>query len=82
MRNERLLQRITIDPKVCFGKPCIRKHTFWVSLVLDLLAQGASTAQILEEYPQLEEADILACLAYGAELAREHFVEVPIETNP
>jgi uncharacterized protein (DUF433 family) len=82
MRNERLLQRITIDPRVCFGKPCIRGHRIWVSLVLDLLAQGASTAQILEEYPQLEEADILACLAYGAELAREHFVEVPFETNP
>lgn len=82
MRNEQLLQRITIDPRVCFGKPCIRGHRIWVSLVLDLLAQGANTAQILEEYPQLEEADILACLAYGAELAREHFVEVPIDTNP
>ena len=78
MRNEELLQRITIDANVCFGKPCIRGHRIWVSLVLDLLAQGATPAQILEDYPQLEEADIMACLAYGAEMARERFFEVPI----
>jgi uncharacterized protein (DUF433 family) len=78
MRNEELLQRITIDANVCFGKPCIRGHRIWVSLVLDFLAQGATPAQILEDYPQLEEADIMACLAYGAEMARERFVEVPI----
>jgi uncharacterized protein (DUF433 family) len=81
MTNEELLQRITIDPKVCFGRPCIRGHRIWVSLVLDLLAQGASRAQILQDYPQLEEADIMACLAYGAEMARERFVEVPIEAK-
>ena len=81
MTNEVLLRRITIDPKVCFGKPCIRGHRIWVSLVLDFLAQGASRAEILEDYPQLEEADIMACLAYGAEMARERFVEVPIEAK-
>jgi uncharacterized protein (DUF433 family) len=81
MTNEELLQRITIDPKVCFGKPCIRGHRIWVSLVLDLLAHGATPAQILEDYPQLEEVDIMACLAYGAEMARERYVEVPIETK-
>lgn len=81
MTNEELLQRITIDPKVCFGRPCIRGHRIWVSLVLDLLAQGASSAQILQDYPQLEEADIMACLAYGAEMARERFVEVPLEAK-
>ena len=81
MRNEKLLQRITIDPNVCFGKPCIRGHRICVSLVLDWLAEGATSAQILEEYPQIEEADILACLAYGAEMAREHFVEVPLEAK-
>lgn len=82
MTNEELLQRITIDPKVCFGRPCIRGHRIWVSLVLDLLAQGASSAKILQDYPQLEEADIMACLAYGAEMARERFVEVPLEAKP
>jgi uncharacterized protein (DUF433 family) len=77
MTNEELLQRITIDPKVCFGRPCIRGKRIWVSLVLDLLAQGASSAEILQDYPQLEEADIMACLAYGAGMARERFVDVP-----
>ena len=81
MTNEELLQRITIDPKVCFGRPCIRGHRIWVSLVLDFLAQGASSAQIRQDYPQLEEADIMACLAYGAEMARERFVEVPLEAK-
>jgi uncharacterized protein (DUF433 family) len=79
--TEELLHRISIDPKICFGKPCIRGHRIWVSLVLDLLAHGAPAAQILDGYPQLEEADIMACLAYGAEMARERFVEVPIEAK-
>jgi len=51
-----------------------------VSLVLDFLAEGATTTDILRDYPQLEEADILACIAYGAEMARERFVEVPIQS--
>ena len=69
MTNEGLLQRITIDPNVCFGKPCIRGHRIWVSLVLDVLAQGSTSADILRDYPQLEKADIMACIAYGAEMA-------------
>ena len=71
MRREELLSRISIDPNVCFGKPCIRGHRIWASLVLDLMAGGMTTAEILGEYPGLEEADILACIAYGAEMARE-----------
>lgn len=67
MGHEALLERITINPQVCFGKPCIRGHRIWVSLILDLLANGASFDEILQDYPQLEEADILACIAYGAE---------------
>jgi uncharacterized protein (DUF433 family) len=81
-QNDHLLERISIDPNVCFGKPCIRGHRIWVSLILDLLAEGSSTAEILREYPQLQEADIKACLAYGAEMARERFVEVPLEKTP
>jgi uncharacterized protein (DUF433 family) len=76
-RNE-LLQRISIDPNICFGKPCIRGHRIWVSLILDLLASGMTTEQILREYPQLQEADILACIAYGAEMSRERYVDVPL----
>lgn len=72
-----LLKRISIDPNVCFGKPCIRGHRIWVSLILDFLASGATMKDILDDYPGLEEADILACIAYGAEMARERFVEIP-----
>lgn len=79
MRNEDLLSRISIDPAVCFGKPCVRGHRIWVSLVLDLLASGMSAAEILDEYPGLEEPDLRACIAYGAEMSRERFFEVPLE---
>ena len=78
MNREELLSRITIDPKVCFGKPCIRGHRIWVSLILDLLASGVSSEEILDDYPGIEEADVRACIAYGAEMARERSVEVPL----
>ena len=76
MTREELLSRISINPGICFGKPCIRGHRVWVSLVLDFLASGMTTQEIMAEYG-LEEADILACIAYGAEMARERYVEIP-----
>lgn len=55
-------------------------HTrIWVSLILDLLASGVTTAEILAEYPQLTAEDIRAAIAYGAEMARERFIELLIE---
>jgi uncharacterized protein (DUF433 family) len=72
-----LLDRIAIDPQVCFGKPCIKGTRIWVSLILDFLASGESEAQILAAYPQLEPDDIRAALAYAAEVARERIVPVP-----
>lgn len=51
MTREQLLQRISIDPNVCFGKPCIRGTRIWVSLILDLLASGMSEAEVINEYP-------------------------------
>lgn len=77
MSRAELLTRISIDPSVCFGRPCVRGHRIWVSLILDLLADGVPPSQILTEYPGLEEADIQACVAYGATLARERVVELP-----
>jgi uncharacterized protein (DUF433 family) len=71
-----LLARISIDPQICFGKPCIRGHRIWVSLILDLLASGSTLHEILEEYPGLEEEDILACIAYGAEMTRDRVIEL------
>lgn len=62
-----LLDRISIDPQICGGKPCIRGTRIWVSLVLDLLASGTSEAEIIAEYPALTRDDILAAIGYGAE---------------
>ena len=75
-----ILQRISIDPNVCFGKPCIRGTRIWISLLLDLLASGMSEREILIEYPQLQHEDILAAIAYGAEAARERIISVPLES--
>jgi uncharacterized protein (DUF433 family) len=72
-----LLERITIDPEVCGGKPCIKGTRIWVSLVLDFLAEGMTEAELLAEYPQLVHEDVLAAIAYGAEAARERVVPVP-----
>lgn len=79
MTREELLSRISINSQICFGKPCIRGHRIWVSLILDFLASGATIQELLDNYPGLEEADVLACIAYGAEMARERYVEIPIE---
>ena len=78
MDREQLLGRISIDPNICFGKPCIKGHRIWVSLILDFLASGAPGQEILDAYPDIEEADILACIAYGAEMSRERFVDIPL----
>ncbi len=81
MNNEKLLKRISINPNICFGKPCIRGHRIWVSLILDFLASGMTTKEILEDYPGIEEKDILACIAYGAEMSRERYVNVELAKN-
>ena len=60
------LDRITINPEQCGGRPCIRGMRIRVTDVLELLAAGESPAQILEEYPYLEAEDIAACLRYAA----------------
>ena len=81
MKNESLLSRISIDPNICFGKPCIKGHRIWVSLILDYLAAGETMDDILEAYPDIEREDILACIAYGAEMARGGWAEVPWQRN-
>jgi len=64
-----LIDRITTDPEKCSGHPCIRGFRLRVSDVLDLLAQGATTSEILEDYPFLDTEDIQAVLTYAARLA-------------
>ncbi len=80
-KREELLRRIWIDPQRCGGEPCIRGHRIWVSLILDLLASGSTTAEVLEDYPGLVEEDILACIAYASEMARERYVDIPLEAD-
>jgi uncharacterized protein (DUF433 family) len=65
MNHDELLSRISIDPNICFGKPCIRGHRIWVELILDALASGESLEGLLEAYPSIQREDILACIAYG-----------------
>jgi uncharacterized protein (DUF433 family) len=81
MTREELLSRISVNANICFGKPCIRGHQIWVSLILDFLASGMTIAEVLKDYPSLEEADIYACLAYGAEMSRERYIDIPLETS-
>jgi uncharacterized protein (DUF433 family) len=52
-----------------------------VSLILDFLANGTTIDEILEDYPGLERDDIFACIAYGAEMARDSYAEIPLEMN-
>jgi uncharacterized protein (DUF433 family) len=68
--------RITIDPKVFGGKPCIRGLRFPVSKVMDLLASGMSQEEILSDYPYLEKEDIVQAIKYAAWILQEETVEV------
>jgi len=72
-------ERISIDPKVCHGKPCIKGTRIWVSLIVDNLAAGSSEGEILEAYPSLSREDIRAALAFAAEMARERYVDIPLK---
>jgi uncharacterized protein (DUF433 family) len=74
--NMNALERITVDPEVCGGRPCLRGLRIRVSDVLEMLAQGASREQILEDYPYLEDADITAALEYAARQVDHTIVRV------
>jgi len=76
MGYEQLLDRVSADPNVCGGKPCIRGTRIYIAIVLDSLAEGLTPQQIIEQYPQLTLDDIHAALAYAAELSRENIWKV------
>jgi len=63
-----LLKRITIDPEISHGKPCIRGLRYPVEMILQLLSSGMTTAEILEDYSDLEKDDVLASLLYASKL--------------
>jgi uncharacterized protein (DUF433 family) len=75
MSKANLLSRISVDPNICHGKPCLKGHRIWVSLILDYLAGGMTIEEILEGYPSLEKDDIFACIAYGAEMSKSTFID-------
>ncbi len=72
--------RVTINPKLCHGKPCIKGTRIMVSIILDYLKAGESSQEILKQYPTLQEADIHAALAYAAWLAHEEELQ-PLHTE-
>ena len=67
--KEDLLQRITINPEVCHGKPTIRNMRYTVSLILDLLSAGMTTDELIVDYPALQKEDIQATLLYASRLS-------------
>lgn len=69
--------RISVDPAICHGQSCIKGTRIMVSVVLDNLAAGISTEELLKSYPTLSVEDIQAALEYAAELARERTVYLP-----
>ena len=79
--NLQFSERISISPNVCFGKPCINGTRIWVSLILDRLAGGETIDELLDDYPGVEKEDILACIAYGAEMSRGSFIDISWEMD-
>jgi uncharacterized protein (DUF433 family) len=69
--NTRLLNRISVDPDICHGKPCIRGTRVMVTVILDNLAEGLPPEEIVAEYPPLVMEDVQAAIAYAAMLTRE-----------
>lgn len=70
-----MTERITLDPAICHGKPCIRGLRYPVELILELLSSGMSTDDILADYEDLEREDVLAALAFAAKLSRVKRIE-------
>ncbi|MDJ0658117.1 MAG: DUF433 domain-containing protein [Crocosphaera sp.] len=68
--NNNLLERITHDPDICHGKPCIRGLRYPVELILELLSSGMKTEEILNDYEDLEREDIQAALLFAARISQ------------
>jgi uncharacterized protein (DUF433 family) len=72
-------KRISIDPNVCHGKPCIKGTRIMVWIIVSYLANGDTIEEVLQAYPSITREDILAALAYAAEMTRERVI--PIEVS-
>ena len=75
----KLAERITIDPDICHGKPCIRGLRYPVETILELLSSGMTTDEILADYEDLEREDILAALAFAARLSQIKRIEPALD---
>jgi uncharacterized protein (DUF433 family) len=75
MSNDSLLSRITVDPKVCHGKACVRGLRYPVEFLLELLSGGMTADQILADYADLEPDDLRAVYAYAAKLTQVQRIE-------
>ena len=75
--DSELLKRITINPEICHGKPTIRNTRHMVEGIIEYLAGGDSIEDILQEFPDLEKEDILACLAFAAKSIHFKDIEIP-----
>ncbi len=70
MKKEKFITRITVNPQICHGKPTIRGLRYPVENMLELLAAGMTIEEILDDYPDLEREDMLACLEYAVKIAQ------------
>ena len=70
MSEKELLNRITANADICHGKPCIRGLRYPVEFILEMLSGPTTSAQFLREYPDLQEEDLKAALAYAAKMSR------------
>lgn len=73
-----LTERITIDPDICHGKPCIRGLRYPVEMILELLSSGMTTDEVLVDYEDLEQEDILAALSFATRLSQIKRIELAL----
>jgi uncharacterized protein (DUF433 family) len=78
MSNDNLLSRITVDPEICHGKPCVRGLRYPVETILEYLAGGDSVEDLLAEFPDLEREDILACLEFSRRMLAARSVHLAL----
>ncbi len=76
-----LQARISVNPRVCHGKACVRGTRIMVSVVIDNIAAGVPRSELLQSYPALTDADVDAALTYAAELTREGTIDLPLEAD-
>ncbi len=78
MDNDNLLSRITVDPEICHGKPCVRGLRYPVETILEYLAGGDTIENLLQEFPDLVREDILACHEFSRRILAAKSIHLPL----